>query len=66
MKVDRNVIKKFLKMIDNFLLYYKIEIVIIVKLNKRYIQARLAQSVEHETLNLRVVGSSPTLGELIF
>ena len=26
------------------------------------ISARLAQSVEHETLNLRVVGSSPTLG----
>ena len=26
--------------------------------------ARLAQSVEHETLNLRVVGSSPTLGDL--
>ncbi len=26
--------------------------------------ARLAQSVEHETLNLRVVGSSPTLGFL--
>ena len=25
-------------------------------------QARLAQSVEHETLNLRVVGSSPKLG----
>ena len=25
-------------------------------------QAWLAQSVEHETLNLRVVGSSPTLG----
>ena len=24
--------------------------------------ARLAQLVEHETLNLRVVGSSPTLG----
>ena len=24
--------------------------------------ARLAQWVEHETLNLRVVGSSPTLG----
>ena len=24
--------------------------------------ARLAQSVEHETLNLGVVGSSPTLG----
>ena len=28
--------------------------------------ARLAQSVEHETLNLRVVGSSPTLGEKNF
>ena len=28
------------------------------------IDARLAQSVEHETLNLRVVGSSPTLGDL--
>ena len=27
--------------------------------------ARLAQSVEHETLNLRVVGSSPTLGAVI-
>ena len=29
-------------------------------------QARLAQSVEHETLNLRVVGSSPTLGDRHF
>ena len=28
--------------------------------------ARLAQSVEHETLNLRVVGSSPTLGAFLF
>ena len=28
--------------------------------------ARLAQSVEHETLNLRVVGSSPTLGDDFF
>ena len=28
--------------------------------------ARLAQSVEHETLNLRVVGSSPTSGALCF
>ena len=27
--------------------------------------ARLAQSVEHETLNLRVVGSSPTLGAIV-
>jgi hypothetical protein len=32
----------------------------------RIYQARLAQSVEHETLNLRVVGSSPTLGASIF
>ena len=28
--------------------------------------ARLAQSVEHETLNLRVVGSSPTLGDFFY
>ena len=28
--------------------------------------ARLAQSVEHETLNFRVVGSSPTLGGTFF
>ena len=28
------------------------------------LSARLAQSVEHETLNLGVVGSSPTLGEI--
>ena len=27
--------------------------------------SRLAQLVEHETLNLRVVGSSPTLGDLL-
>ncbi len=27
------------------------------------ISARLAQSIEHQTLNLRVVGSSPTLGD---
>ena len=27
--------------------------------------ARLAQSVEHETLNLGVVGSSPTLGDVV-
>ena len=29
------------------------------------LHGRLAQSVEHETLNLRVVGSSPTLGAKI-
>ena len=28
--------------------------------------AWLAQSVEHETFNLRVVGSSPTLGEFFY
>ena len=28
--------------------------------------AQLAQSVEHETLNLRVVDSSPTLGESFY
>ncbi|PSN36715.1 hypothetical protein C0J52_11478 [Blattella germanica] len=28
-------------------------------------EARLAQSEEHETVNLRVVGSSPTLGDRI-
>ena len=31
-----------------------------------YSVARLAQSVEHETLNLRVVGSSPTSGASFF
>ena len=31
---------------------------------KNHSKARLAQSVEHETLNLRVVGSSPTLGDI--
>ena len=30
------------------------------------ITSRLAQLVEHETLNLRVVGSSPTLGDQFF
>ena len=29
-------------------------------------QARLAQSIEHRTLNSRVVGSSPTLGDFFF
>ena len=39
----------------------------ILQTAKRQTQsARLAQSVEHETLNLRVVGSSPTLGAIIF
>ncbi len=30
------------------------------------LRAQLAQSVEHQTLNLRVVGSSPTLGDIFF
>ena len=34
-------------------------------LHPKYI-ARLAQSEEHQTLNLGVVGSSPTLGENFF
>ena len=34
--------------------------------NHRSLCARLAQSVEHETLNLGVVGSSPTLGDINF
>ena len=33
--------------------------------NTRHI-SRLAQSVEHQTLNLRVVGSSPTLGDMFY
>ena len=32
----------------------------------RIVQAGLAQSVEHGTLNPRVVGSSPTLGRKYF
>ena len=36
------------------------------KLLTRVYRARLAQLVEHETLNLRVVGSSPTLGANTF
>ena len=34
--------------------------------NTQFTGAQLAQSVEHETLNLRVVGSSPTLGGYFF
>ena len=36
---------------------------LLLLLRQKTPSARLAQSVEHETLNLRVVGSSPTLGE---
>ena len=32
-------------------------------MERPHVYARLAQSVEHETLNLGVMGSSPTLGE---
>ena len=38
-------------------------VTIVINLSRRCASARLAQSVEHETLNLRVVGSSPTLGD---
>ena len=40
--------------------------IIYVKYSAFVKSARLAQSVEHETLNLRVVGSSPTLGDVHF
>ena len=36
------------------------------KVSETNIQARLAQSVERETLNLNVVGSTPTLGVIFF
>ena len=36
---------------------------LLLLLRQKTPSARLAQSVEHETLNLRVVGSSPTLGD---
>ena len=32
-------------------------------LNCKLLSAQLAQSVEHQTTNLRVVGSSPTVGK---
>ncbi len=38
----------------------------VIMICKTYIQARLAQSVERETLNLNVVGSTPTLGVIFF
>ena len=37
---------------------------ILLSFSENSSNARLAQSVEHETLNLRVVGSSPTLGDV--
>ena len=39
------------------------DIMILDEVTNSYRMSRLAQSVEHQTLNLRVVGSSPTLGE---
>ena len=36
------------------------------EIRQQHSSVPLAQSVEHETLNLRVVGSSPTLGEFFF
>ena len=46
-----------------FIVLEQIQIKLYYKL-LHWFQAWLAQSVEHETLNLRVVGSSPTLGEI--
>ena len=49
--------------VENVVEFVKV-LKIILKIE--HIVARLAQSVEHETLNLRVVGSSPTLGDQTF
>ncbi len=38
----------------------------VTKIYDTNMQARLAQSVERETLNLNVVGSTPTLGGIFF
>ena len=42
------------------------DIMILDEVTNSYRMSRLAQSVEHQTLNLRVVGSSPTLGDIYF
>ena len=42
--------------------FWKAKLIVFGKSLECMTLARLAQSVEHETLNLRVVGSSPTLG----
>ena len=47
--------------LSQLLASFKPQLVSSANANKR---AWLTQSVEHETLNLRVVGSSPTLGNL--
>ena len=41
-------------------------IMVLDEVTNCYSMSRLAQSVEHQTLNLRVVGSSPTLGDICF
>ena len=50
---------------ERFSKHWKFILIIIVAIVLAH-SARLAQSVEHETLNLRVVGSSPTLGDGYF
>ena len=61
-------LEKFTQVLKYFV-YVKDKIHSMVNFNVMFIiiivrrQAWLAQSVEHETLNLRVVGSSPTLGD---
>ena len=49
--------------LHSFLLVFPWLYCIIFSLN---MQARLAQSVEHQTFNLRVAGSSPSSGDEIF
>ena len=49
------------------ILYYKqLTLCIDLVKDRSNVRARLAQSVEHQTFNLRVKGSSPLLGALFF
>ena len=51
---------------QNFIVLSRHVINIFKQMHSLKQQARLAQSVEHGTLNPRVVGSSPTLGDQLF
>ena len=49
------------------ILYYKqLTLCIDLVKDRSNVRARLAQSVEHQTFNLRVKGSSPLLGATFF
>ena len=50
------------RMVSIFFYLNTYSILVFFNIHTQMCGARLAQSVEHETLNLRVVGSSPTLG----